>query len=180
MAGIFGNDLRLQRENERLKRELAREKADNLELRHQNTELKEDNTQLKAFAFGLGGYGEKIDRELCGLREQVQCLASSQERSFKHVSDQLNTLNSALDEVDSAVTGLGEAISTETQQVLAELERLNNQNPAIDLSPVIQRVSGLRDKVTQDTQNISNIIADAAPSPAPGPGPEPAPGRGRK
>jgi uncharacterized protein YoxC len=168
MAGIFGNDFRLQRENERLKRELAREKADNAELLHQNAVLKEDVSQWKAYGQNLGGYGQTINAELKHLREQVQCLADSQERNFKAVSDQLTELNTALDEVDSAVTGLGESITTETQQVIDELNRLNNQNPSVDLSPVIARVTGFRDKVNQDIQNVNNIIADAVPEPAPG------------
>jgi len=121
--------------------------------------LQSELTRLQMWAEKLIGpaYG--------GLIDTVRDTRNAVERMAKRMSEQLEQLNTSLGEVEGAVATLTQKVTDETQQVLAELERLNNQNPSIDLSPVITRVQGLRTAVDQASTNISNIIADATPPP---------------
>lgn len=161
MSGIFGNDFRLQRENERLKRELARAKADIADLQHENTALKEDVAQWKAYGHNLGAYGQQINDNLRHISEQVQCLAQGQERNQTAVMADLQSLSDALDAQGQTIQAEAQEVKTKLDEQNALILQLqqNTNDPA--------KVQELADKIQANSDQVRAIFT-GEPAPAPG------------
>jgi uncharacterized phage infection (PIP) family protein YhgE len=171
---VFSRDLK--KRIEELNREVAL-------LKSQLGLVTRDRDTYKELAQTWGGRTQQIVALLDENTKKLKTLADGQKELKRTMSEQFDQLNQGIGEVESAVTNLTQAVSSETQQVIAELERLNNQNPAIDLGPAIARLQGVRTTVDQAATNIGNIIADVVPeppTPEPAPAPNPEPGRGRR
>jgi chromosome segregation ATPase len=122
----------------------------------------------------LNAHLGSLVRELTAVQREVERMGCS-------MSEQLNQLNSTLDEVVSRFGTLTQTIQNESAQLTALLERLNQQTQ-IDLSPAIRKAEEIRNAVETANASIQSLVADEPapnPEPEPNPNPEPLPGRGR-
>lgn len=108
-----------------------------------------------------------------GLHDVVHDLRGVVERLGSRMSEQLDQLNTQVGGVEGAVNNLTTVATNEIAQVRAELERLNNQNPNIDLSGPISRLATVEQTVNTAAQELSQLIADQPP-------PEPTSGGSRR
>lgn len=157
MPGIFGMDIRLQRENERLKRELQ-------EKDKQLAEKDEDIREWKKYGQTLGAYGQTINTELKCLREQVQCLAQGQERIEQNMAV-------SREELDQALSGLGGQVNQVGVDVVAAIDRLTAKvNSGQDFTAEADAIRGFGEALQQ--VDVAAVAAgqDTLPTPEPAPG----------
>lgn len=161
---------KLQRENERLQADLRQER------RYREAAEKE--------LWRLQDWTEKIVQPVVGrLADDVAATRAAVERTAVSMSEQLTELESVLGEVQGVITTLTQSVDNESQQLTALLERLNNENPRIDLGPAIAVARNIRDAVQTANTQIQGIVADEPvpePEPNPEPQPEPVPGQRRR
>ena len=159
---------KLQRENEWLQYELRMERR--------NREAKEQEL------IRLQDWTEKIVAPLSqGLADDVRAIRAQMERIGSNMSEQLTQFEGVLAQVEGIIGTLAQSVQNESQQLQALLERLNNENPRIDLGPAIVRLENLRSAVETANTQINSLVADEPlPEPEPEPEPEPVPGQRRR
>lgn len=118
----------------------------------------------------LHDWTEKIVGPLTGrLADDVSAIRAHSERMSSTMSEQFDQLQSQIGNVETAVGNVGTRLASEVEQIRLEIERLNNQNPQIDLTPAIQRLSGVEQNLNGLGDQIGGIVADQQPEPAPAP-----------
>jgi DNA repair exonuclease SbcCD ATPase subunit len=148
--------------------------------------LKAENKKLQQALELERARRESVDRELARLHEwtdkiigpitgrladDISATRRAQERISSTMSEQFDQLQNVVGNVETAVGNVGTRLAGEIEQVRLEIERLNNQNPSIDLTPAIQRLNGVEQNLNSLGEQIGGIIADQQPEP-PAPAPE--------
>jgi len=167
---------KLERENERLQAELRQERR--------NREAAEQRLSMldRWIDTIVAPVVNRVATDTTNTRAVVERMSST-------MSEQYTQLEGVLGQVEGIVGTLAQSVQNESQQLQQLLERLNNENPRVDLGPAIARLENLRNAVETANTQITSLVSDEEPAPPnpepepgpePGPAPEPAPGQRRR
>lgn len=113
----------------------------------------------------LRAFLERIERKADAILGGLIRLNHETERIGSSMSEQFDQLQQVVGNVETAVGNVGTRLAAEVEQIRLEIERLNNANPSIDLTPAIQRLNGVETELNSIGTKIGDIIQDAQPEP---------------